>query len=130
MARRINNFFPNLKFNVWFADNGTIVSDIHTLAVIHDLLRDEGPPLGLHLSLEKSAIWSGDMVLSDDPLHRGVPRSLSEGFELLGSPIGSEAMILRSLDKRVEKINNIINLHLLDDSQTKFALLRTDCLQL
>ena len=130
LACRIHDRLPNLKFHVWFADDGTVAGDIRSLAIIHDLLRDEGPALGLHLSSEKSSVWCGDLTLSDDPLHRGVPRSLPEGFEVLGSPIGSEAIVLRVLDKRVEKINQIIqNLHLLNDSQSEFALLHS-CLSL
>ena len=130
LSRRIREVAPDIKLNVWFADDGTVVGNIRSLAAIHDLLRDEGPALGLHLSSAKSSIWCGELDLSGDPLHRGVPRASPDGFELLGSPIGSEAKILQVLDKRVERINTIIhNLHLLDDSQSEFALLRS-CLSL
>ena len=68
--------------------------------------------------------------MPEDPIHRGIPPASSQGFELLGAPIGNDHFMETSLNKRVDRIAEITDkLHLVDDPQAEFCLLRS-CLSL
>ena len=119
-----------LTMNAWLSDDGTLVGTPETLMAAVDVIRAEGPPLGLHLSPEKSSFWQGDVSLSSDPLHRNIPPASSAGFELLGAPLGTDSFIEGSLRRRTDRIAEIIDkLHLIDNPQLEYCVLRS-CLSL
>ena len=80
--------------------------------------------------LDKSAIWCGNIVPPHinavDPLNRGVPRSATAGFHLLGAPVGNIPFSRDAVEERIRKIAEIFD-HLpeINDAQTKFSLLRS-----
>ena len=116
--------------NAWLSDDGTLAGTAESLAAAVDVIRSERPRLGLHLSADKSSFWKGGEVLPEDPIRRGIPPASSQGFELLGAPIGNGSFVESSLNKRVDRIAEITdNLHLVDDPQAEFCLLRS-CLSL
>ena len=130
LISRLRDIAPDLKMNSWFADDGTAVGRVASLAAVHDFLLAEGPAVGLYLSSAKSVIWCADLPFSEDPLHRGVPRAPAEGMELLGAPVGSASLVKEVLDKRVAKIEEVVSkIHILEDPQAEYALLRS-CLSL
>ena len=127
---QIRNLGVPFALNNWFADDGILAGPANSLASAIDVIRDEGPYLGLHLSAEKSSFWQGDRVLPADPIHRGIPPVSPEGFELLGAPIGCNNFIFNSLNNKVDRIAEVTDkLHLTDDPQAEFCLLRS-CLSL
>ena len=121
---------PPLALNTWLSDDGTLAGTGEALTTAVDIIRAEGPPLGLHLSPEKSSYWEGNRDLSPDPICRNIPPAPRSGFEILGAPIGCDRFIRETLDKKVDKISAIIDkLHLIDNLQAEYCLLRS-CLSL
>ena len=47
----------NIKLNVWYADDGTIIGDITSVASAVRIMEEEGPKIGFHLCKEKCEIW-------------------------------------------------------------------------
>ena len=94
LVLRIQVLVPTLAMNSWFYDDGTKVGNRKELQTAVDVLVNEGPRRGLHLSTSltslepKTDVWCpldlGDE--GEDPLQRGVPRVRSLGVILLGLP--------------------------------------------
>ena len=81
------NEIPSLTENAWFLDDGVLGGNHTDLQRAVDILNREGPERGLHLSLDKSQVWSQktNNDLNDDPLDRGIPLVRNEGIKLLGA---------------------------------------------
>ena len=89
---------PDLKLQVWYLDDGTIIGKKEDLQKAVDIILREGPARGLFLStantvhpplLPKSTVWSpNNTSTSDDPLERGIPLIKDSGIVLLGTPVG------------------------------------------
>ena len=126
---KIKEDVPELLAQLWYLDDGTLVGSLETLQQAYDIIAQEAPELGLQLAPGKSSLWGPQNGISD-PLQRGIPRADEQGFELLGSPIGSADYIKSSVDKRIAKIAEAVALLPdLEDSHVEFALLRS-CLAL
>ena len=128
LAQLVKSEVPSLLFQLWYLDDETLIGSKDDLVKAYDIVAAESPSYGLLLAPNKSSIWG---PTSDaDPLGRGVPLANPDGFELLGSPIGSDAFIGSVVDKRVAKIAEALSLlPTLEDSHVEFALLRS-CLSL
>ena len=105
---------PTLAFNGWFHDDGSQVGTKEELQQVIDLLVEEGPRLGLHLSTSltsanpKSQVWSPLFQTgSDDPLDRGIPKVRDLGVTFLGAPIGNPAFTRGFIAAKVEKIKEV-----------------------
>ena len=130
LINRLREIQPPLAMSAWLSDDGTLVGTADALSAAVDIIRAEGPPLGLHLSPEKSTFWEGGRDLPSDPIGRNIPPAPRDGFEILGAPIGSDRFVSGCLDKKVDKISAIVDkLHLIDDLQSEYCLLRS-CLSL
>ena len=57
LAEKIRREFPKLDLSVWYLDDGTIVGDVQDVFKVFELLRSEGPAVGLHLNVAKNEIW-------------------------------------------------------------------------
>jgi hypothetical protein len=57
LIEKIKAKYPDIELNVWYLDDGIIIAKHETLQKIVELIKNEGPVLGLHLSLEKSCVW-------------------------------------------------------------------------
>jgi hypothetical protein len=138
IVTRIREEVPTLALNAWYLDDGTQGGTVEELQSVVDILVEEGPARGLHLSTAftsitpKSAVWSpnhpgrGD----SDPLQRGIPREEGPGVILLGAPLGSVDFVGEAVKTKVRKIEDITALlPLLQDPHTEFVLLRA-CLAL
>ena len=130
LIQRIKEECPDLLLLVFFLDDGTIVGQRGDLQKVFDLLSSEGPALGLRLNPEKSSIWCEEDLPSHvdtvDPLDRGVPRTATAGFHLLGAPIGNIPFSRDAVEDRIQKIAEIFDrLPDIGDAQTEFALLRS-----
>ena len=93
-------------------------------------LSQEGPPRGLFLNRAKSLfIYTPANSSINHLLLRNIPTS-SDGFTLLGSPIGPSAYCEAIVLKRVHKLEETLaRFSDLQDSQMETALLRS-CLAL
>ena len=114
LVRRIKEEIPELVMNSWFLDDGTQVGTLEQLGRVVDILKKEGPPLGLHLStastvktpsLPKTTVWHPNIDQGpDDPLHQEVPRVKEAGIILLGAPVGSHQFTRKGLESRIEEV--------------------------
>ena len=57
LALRIEREFPNLDLSVWYLDDGTIIGNVEDVFRVFELIRVEGPSLGLNLNVKKNEIW-------------------------------------------------------------------------
>jgi hypothetical protein len=125
---KIDQEVPGLRVNAWFLDDGVIGGKQEDLAQVVNILKEEGPQIGLQLSPGKSRVWCGSLPPSiTDPLKENIPRADTSGFELLGAPIGNTSFSTSLLEKRIGKIRDLIIAKLpnLKDSQAEFVLLRS-----
>ena len=90
VIEKIKESVPGLLINVWFLDDGTLCGTEQELAIALSIIELEGPPRGLFLNKSKSLIYTPANSSITHPLLRDIPTS-SDGFTLLGSPIGPSA---------------------------------------
>ena len=132
IVEQIKQEVPNLLINSWYLDDGTLCGSPDDLLAALNIIEREGPSFGLHLNRSKSLLFippscSGSMP--SNPLPPDLPTT-SEGFLLLGCPVGSPAFCASSASDRVEKIRSLIHLlPSLEDAHTESTLLRS-CLSL
>ena len=129
---------PTIMLNSWFHDDGTEIGTKKELQTVVDLLVNEGPARGLHLSTAltsphpKSEVWSPlpDFAQEEDPLQRGIPKVQALGVTLLGAPIGYNSFVREALKAKVEQIRSVTALlPSLKKPHIEFCLLRS-CLAL
>ena len=127
---------PDLDLNSWLLDDGLIGGLKADVRKAIEIIIEEGARRGLRLSTlytcpedPKSRVWCADAE-GDDPLNLGIPRISDDGFIHLGSPIGSDSFIERSLSKQVDKVETMLSkLPLLEDAHLEFVALRS-CLSI
>ena len=133
---KIQHEVPSLSLNAWFLDDGTLVGDPSELGQVVDIIEEEGPVRGLHLSTRrtvgpnetpKTTLWCPHAVgIGDDPLQRGIPFTRGLGVTLLGAPIGWEGYTRQFLQEKVDKVAQITALlPNIQDPHAEFALLRS-----
>ena len=91
-----------------------------------DIIEEDGSACGLHLNRAKSLLFvpaGASMSLNSPPSEIPIRR---EGFDLLGTPMGSVLTRNESVLKRVEKIRSILErVRDLQDSQMEATLLHS-----
>jgi hypothetical protein len=124
LAERIEREFPNLDLSVWYLDDGTIIGDKKDVHQVFELLRVEGPRLGLHLNVKKNEIWWPSRT-EPDPFPSAVERVENCGVKLLGAPIGTEEYTTTFVTKRLKVLREVCGLlEQVDDAQIEFGLFR------
>ena len=121
---KIKSEHPNLPLNAWYLDDGTIIAKHNDLQNILKIIIDEGPSLGLFISLEKSCIW---WPVTDSPEYLNYPPELTilreDGVTALGAPFGSMDYCETVVRKRINKIAEVIgNSALLENCQAQYIL--------
>ena len=125
IVRKIKEQVPGLVINAWYLDDGTLCGSPADLARALSIIESDGPSYGLFLNRAKSLIYIPSTYSVSHPLLCDIPTT-SEGFTLLGSPIGPPTFCESSVADRVDKIRAIIsNLSDLQDAQLETALLRS-----
>ncbi len=129
IVEKIKEEVPGLLINAWYLDDGTLCGSLDDLAVALAIIEAEGPHHGLYLNKSKCLLHAvadvpvSHSILSDIPLVTG-------GFDLLGSPMGPAVYCEASLQKRINKVQEILyRLSDLQDSQMETTLLHS-CLAL
>jgi hypothetical protein len=124
LAERIKKEFPKLDLGVWYLDDGTIIGDVGDVFKVFELIRAEGPSLGLHLNVKKNEIWWPSRT-SPDPFPAEVERIDNEGVKLLGAPIGTEKYTTAFVKKKLDTLQDVCKkLREVDDAQVEFGLFR------
>ena len=118
------------KFQSCLLTHGTLCDSLSDIGSAVAIIESVGPSRGLILNNRKSLLF---IPADASPSNHTVPPEVpifSDGFELLGSPIGPSSYCESSVLKRVNKIQEaLINLRDLHDSQMEAILLRS-CLSL
>ena len=123
---KLKSLLPELKLNIWIHDDCTLIGSLDSLKKPYDIVLEEGSKIGLKLSPSKSLIWNSLPVSDDNPLQRQIPRAPSDGFILLGTPMGTPSFSRQVLAKRIAKIKEAtVKLPTLNDSHVEFILLRS-----
>ena len=126
LINRIKDSCPNLRLNGWILDDGTLIGPKDDLQRAYDIFATSGPAVGLLLNASKSRVWCGASHEDNpDPLDRNIPRSQSDGYDLLGAPVGDISFSRKVIDDRILKIAEIFDrLPDLNDCHVSFSLLR------
>ena len=124
LAERIVKEFPDLLLSVWYLDDGTIIGHKDDVFKVFELLREEGPKIGLHLNVKKNEIWWPSRG-ETDPFPAEVERVPNEGVKLLGAPIGTEKFTTAFIKKKLTSLQQVCKmLTAVDDAQIELGLFR------
>ena len=112
---RIKEEIPPLRVNGWYLDDGLLAGNKEDLIKAVDILLEEGPSRGLHLSTElsvpgnsKSAVWDPNLDVAEDPLGRGILRIKETGFKHLGAPVGGMEFVADEIQSRISKVKTLL----------------------
>lgn len=127
--------------NAWFFDDGTIAGYSEQIKQVIKILEEDGPSIGLRLNRKKSVLYwpafscgrSGyysGLAPNDAGFSRDFVRAIGGsqacgGLTCLGAPLGSPQFIQDVLNEVLQRSQaGVERLHLLDDPQVAFSLLR------
>ena len=108
IVRRIKDEVPGLLINTWFLDDGTLCGSPEDLSKALSIIESEGPPRGLFLNHAKSLIFAPPDSSMSPALLQNIPTT-SEGFTLLGSPIGPANFCESNLSISINKIREALS---------------------
>ena len=118
----------DLSLQAWYLDDGTVVGDTLVVSQVLELIQLAGPPLGLHLNVDKTEVfWP-----REDPRSRldGIfPPNIARprcGVKLLGGPVSADlnfcsSLILERVTKTIALMDAVATLR---DPQCELLLLR------
>ena len=123
LVESLKSEVPGLTLNCWYLDDGICAGDEDSLLKALELITSNGLHLGLKVKHSKCELWA-PVEFSSIPV--SIPRAASNGFELLGAPIGDTEFSVKVLDKRISKATKCLEkLPLLDDPQLSLGITRT-----
>ena len=113
--------------SVWYLDDGTLAGPCQDVLRGWEIIREEAAKIGLRVNLGKCELFAPQADLADlSSFPREFARCPSDGFDLLGSPIGSPAFCEAYVKKRVERIGKALSrLSLIDDPQIELLLMQS-----
>nr|GEX92376.1 putative reverse transcriptase domain-containing protein [Tanacetum cinerariifolium]GEZ66159.1 putative reverse transcriptase domain-containing protein [Tanacetum cinerariifolium] len=117
-----------LLFHAWYLDDGTIIGDAKEVAKAINIIRAEGPRLGLELNIKKTEVFwpSCNGVKVEDGLFPSDIGRPTLGVKLLGGAVIRDAGFISSLAvKRASRAVELMSLlPSLRDPQSELLLLR------
>lgn len=118
-----------LLFHAWYLDDGTIIGDTKEVAKALDIIRAEGPRLGLVLNIKKTEVFwpsCNGMKVKDGLFPHDIGRP-TLGVKLLGGAVSRDAGFISSLAvKRASRAVELMSLlPSLRDPQSELLLLRS-----
>ena len=123
LVESLKSEVPGLTLNCWYLDDGICAGDEDSLLKALEFVTSNGLHLGLKVKHSKCELWAPVEFLS---IPVSIPRAASNGFELLGAPIGDTEFSVKVLDKRISKATKCLEkLPLLDDPQLSLGITRT-----
>ncbi|MFS7940784.1 putative reverse transcriptase domain, DNA/RNA polymerase superfamily [Helianthus anomalus] len=118
-----------LLFHAWYLDDGTIIGDATQVAKALDIIRVEGPSLGLLLNIKKTEVFwpTCDGVKTQEGLF---PREIGRpvhGVKLLGGAVSRDGQFISGLALKRAKcaVELMGRLKCLKDPQSELLLLRS-----
>ena len=126
IIERIQSEVPTLLLNNWYLDDGTLCGSALDLERALSIIEEEGPARGLRLNRTKSLLY---IPPDSDPDFNCLPPEIpttSDGFVLLGSPVGPPSFCDSVVQRRISKIQELLQfLPDLEDAQMEYVLLRS-----
>ena len=125
LVLKISDQVPNLRLHSWYMDDGSFFGDSRDVLKAWNIVKDEGPALGLFPNVSKCELISPSF--SSSALHKFEPELKKEAMnmEILGSPIGSKEFCESFLQDKINKKLPILleNLTRLDNPQASYLIL-------
>ncbi|GJU28474.1 putative reverse transcriptase domain-containing protein [Tanacetum coccineum] len=118
-----------LLFHAWYLDDGTIIGDTKEVAKAIDIIRAEGPRLGLELNIKKTEVFwpsCNGVKVKEGLFPRDIGRP-TLGVKLFGGAVSRDAGFISSLAvKRASRAVELMSLlPSLRDPQSELLLLRS-----
>ena len=114
---------PNLTQHCWYLDDGIIAGTEPKLNEALDILNVSGKTCGLELRRDKCEVWSKGALKTIDSRMK---RNSGEGLEIQGTAVGSPRFVASSIQKRVQKIEKILeDFECINDPQCALGILRS-----
>ena len=130
LVQKIKDTCPALALNVWFLDDGTLIGKTDDVLRAVEIIRAEGPGLGMMINPLKCELWwpvANPRMHEFDEVFKRIDTT---GVALLGCALGGADFVAAHLEKRVRKAEEALEtLALFEDSQMELLLLRS-CLGL
>ena len=120
---KIKEACPNLVANSWYLDDGVVAGPEEEVVRALEIIEKEGPARGMFLNTAKSEVWSPAGIVPERLRHFKVLQP--EGFDLLGSPVGSATYSQQFFAQKMKKFREVwASIQKLDHLQTQALLLR------
>ena len=109
--------------NSWYLDDGIIAGTEEELCESLEFLATHGNKCCLELRRDKCELWSTSCFNAVDSK---IKRNSQSGIEILGAAIGKPTFVASCLEKRVEKLEKVLdNPGYIEDPQCALAILRS-----
>ncbi|GKF76422.1 hypothetical protein Tco_0225866, partial [Tanacetum coccineum] len=109
----IEQFSHQLLFHAWYLDDGTIIGDTKEVAKAIDIIRAEGPRLGLELNIKKTKVFwpsCNGVKVKEGLFPRDIGRPTLD-VKLLGGAVSRDAGFISSLVvKRASRAVELLSL--------------------
>ena len=123
VVEKIATHCPSLTLNGWYLDDGVVAGSEEEVIRALEIIQSDGLPRGLVLNSSKSEVWSSGSPVPSRLRHFKALES--EGFELLGSPVGSESFSEHHFQGKVTKFRSLWkSISTVPHLQTQALLLR------
>ena len=123
IIKELDDKLPNLMQNSWYLDDGIIAGTEEELCESLEILATHGNKCGLELRRDKCELWSTSCFNAVDSR---IKRNSQSGMEILGSAIETPTFVASCLEKRVKKLEKVLdNLGYIEDPQCALGILRS-----
>ena len=120
---RIISICKELDLNVWYLDDGVIGCDTVSVAKALEILQKEGPEYGLHVIMPKCELYYPSNSNFNRNLFPAELKVMPNGIDIMGVPIGSADFCTAYFNGRLSKLNLLIKIDDIENTQVSFLLL-------
>jgi hypothetical protein len=128
LIKEVREEVPNIVMEGQYMDDASFLGEHQDLRKVVEVMGREGPKYGLHLNKQKTEIWWWPDKFSQedrDLYDRDLQQNRSDGFKLLGCPLGSSEFCSKLFLSRVSKAEEIMaKIPTLEEPHAAYMLLR------
>jgi hypothetical protein len=108
---KVHNIIPNLQLNVWYLDDGKIVSTLNDTSRVVQMFVDDEPEHGLHLQLHKLSITNDADAIDLRCLFTASIKfkTFDDGQKMLGCLISPDLYVQDFIKAKIDNIQSIFN---------------------
>ena len=125
LIAKISSQVPNLRLNSWYMDDGSFFGNSRDVLKAWNIVKNEGPSLGLFPNISKCELISPSCSTSAfDDFDPEFKKEVMD-MEILGSPIGSKDFSEKWMQEKINKKLPILlgKLTILDNPQVSYLIL-------